>query len=49
VRKSVTVSKYVVGVWSENFIAAFFVSFIVAVFVRDIEEIQNKVISLICL
>jgi len=34
------------GVWSDNFIVAFFVSFIVTVFVADIEEIQNKVICL---
>ena len=28
--------------WSDNFSAAFFVSFIVTVFVPDIEGIQNK-------
>jgi len=50
-RKSVTVtvSKYVMGVWSDKFIAVFFVSFIVTVFARHIEGIQSKVISLICL
>jgi len=32
------------GVWSDNFTAAFFVSFIVTVFVPDIEEIEKKVI-----
>jgi len=30
------------GVWSDNFTAAFFISFIVAVFVPDIEGIQNE-------
>jgi len=39
------------GEWSDDFTAAFFVSFIVTVFVDieeipDIEEIQNKVICL---
>jgi len=29
--------------WSDNFTAAFFVSFIVAVFFLAIEEIQNEV------
>jgi len=43
-RKSVTVSKYVTGVWSDNFTAAFFVSF-VTVCVRDIEGVQKKVIA----
>jgi len=43
---SVALNKYVMGVWSNNFTAAFFVSFIVAVFVPDIEGIQNKVICL---
>ena len=44
-RKSVIVSKYVMGVWSDNFTAAFFVSFIVTVCVHDIEGIQKKVIA----
>jgi len=35
--------KYVMGVLSDNFTAGFFVSFIVAVSVPDIEGIQNKV------
>jgi len=35
--------KYVMGVWTDNFTAAFFVSFIVTAFVPDIESIQNKV------
>jgi len=34
-------------VCSDNFIAAFFVSFIVTVFVPDIDGIQNKVICLL--
>jgi len=34
------------GEWSDDFTAAFFVSFIVTVFVPDIEEIQNEVICL---
>ena len=34
------------GVWSDNFTTAFFVSFIVTVFVPDIEGIQNEVICL---
>jgi len=33
----------VIGVWSDNFIAVLFVSFIVTVSVPDIEGIQNKV------
>jgi len=37
-------NKYVMGVWSDNFTAFFFVSFIVAIFVPDIEGSQNKVI-----
>ena len=37
--------KYVMGVWSDNFTAAFFVSFIVTVCVHDIEGIQKKVIA----
>jgi len=36
-------SKYVMGVWSDNFTAPFFVSFIMTVFVPDIEGIQNKI------
>ena len=39
-------NKYVMGVWSDSFTAAFFVSFIVIVFVPDIEGIQNKLICL---
>jgi len=31
------------AVWSDNFADAFFISFIVTVFVPDIEGIQNKV------
>jgi len=38
--------KYAMGVWSDNFTVAFFVSFIVTGFVPDIEGIQNKVIWL---
>ena len=38
--------KYAIGMWSDNFTAAFFVSFNVTVFVADIEEIQSKVICL---
>jgi len=30
------------GVWSDNFTAGFFVSFIVIVFVPDIEGIENS-------
>jgi len=30
--------------WSDNFTAAFFVGFIVTVFVPDIDGIQNKVL-----
>ena len=37
-------NKYVMGVWSNNFTAAFFVSFIVAVFAPDLDGIQNKFI-----
>ena len=36
-------NKYVMGVWSDNFTAAFFVSFSVTLFVPDIEGIQNKI------
>jgi len=39
---SEVLNKYVTGVWSDNFTAAFFVT----VFVPDIKEIQNKVICL---
>ena len=39
-------NKYVMGVWSDSFTAAFFVSFIVIGFVPDIEGIQNKLICL---
>jgi len=34
------------GVWSDGFTAALFISFIVTVFVPDIEGVQNKVICL---
>ena len=43
---SEVLNKYVVGVWPDNFTVAFSVSFIVTVFVPDIEEIQNKAICL---
>jgi len=39
-------SKYVVGALSDNFTSGFFVSFIMTVFVPDVEGIQNKVIWL---
>jgi len=39
-------NKYIMGVWSDNFTDAFFVGFIVAVFVPDIEEIRNEVTCL---
>jgi len=39
-------NKYVMGVWSDNFTASFFVSFIVTDSVPDIKEIQNKVVCL---
>ena len=39
-------NKYVMGVWSDNFMAAFFVRFIVIVFVPDVDGIQNKVLCL---
>jgi len=35
------------GVWSDNFTAAFIVSFTVTVFVPDIEGIQKKVICVL--
>jgi len=41
---SEVLNKYVIWVWSDNFTAAFFISFIVIVFVPDIQGIQNKVI-----
>jgi len=37
-------NKYVMGVLSDNFTAGFFVSFIMTVFLPDIEGILNKVI-----
>ena len=40
---SEVLNKYVMWMWSDNFTAAFFVSFIVAVFFLAIEEIQNEV------
>ena len=43
---SEVLNKYVMGVWSDNFTAAFFVSFIVTVSAPAIEGIQNKVICL---
>ena len=43
---SEVLNKYVMGEWSDSFTAAFFVSFIVTVFVPDIEGIQKKVICL---
>jgi len=39
-------NKYVIGVWSDNITAAFFVAFSVAIFVPDIDGIQNKLICL---
>jgi len=39
-------NKYVMGVWSDNFTAAFFVRFTVTVFVPDIVGIQNKLLCL---
>jgi len=41
---SEVLNKHAMGVWSDNFTAAFFVCFIVTVFVPDIEEIEKKVI-----
>ena len=41
---SETLNTYVMGVWSDNFTAAFFVGFNVTVFVADIEGIQSKLI-----
>jgi len=43
---SEVLNNYRMGVWSHNFTAAFYVSFILTVFVPDIDEIQNKVICL---
>jgi len=43
---SEVLNKYAMGVWPNNFTAAVFVSFIMAVFVPSIEGIQNKVIRL---
>jgi len=40
---SEVLSKNALGVWSDDFTAAFFVSFNVIVFVPDIGGIQNKV------
>ena len=45
---SEVLKKFVLGVWSDNFTAAFIVNFIVTVFVRDIEAIQNKVLQSVC-
>ena len=39
---SEVLDKYVMGVWSDDFTAAFFVSVIVTGFVRDIEGIEYK-------
>jgi len=39
-------NKSVIGVWSDNFTVAFFVRFIVILFVPDIEGIHNKVLCL---
>jgi len=40
---SEVLNQYVMWVWSDNFTAAFFVSFIATVFVPDIDGIQNEV------
>jgi len=45
-RASEVLNTYVMEVWSDNFNAAFFASFIVTVFVPDIEGIQNNEICL---
>jgi len=42
-KTSEVLHRYVIGVWSDNFTAAFFVRFNVTVFVADIEGIQSKV------
>jgi len=39
---SEVLSEYIMGVWSDKCTAAFFVSFIVTVFVPDIEGIENN-------
>ena len=39
-------NKYIMGLWSDNLIDAFFVSFTVTVFVPEIDGIHNKVICL---
>ena len=41
---SEVLNKYVMWVWSDNVTAGFFVSFILTVFVPDIEGIKNKAI-----
>ena len=43
---SEVLNKYAMGVWSDNFTAAFFVSFNVTVFVPDNEGIENKVANM---
>jgi len=43
-KASEVLNKYVMRAWSNNLTAAFFVSFIVTVFVPDIEAIRNKVL-----
>ena len=40
---SEVLNKCILGVWSDNFTAAFFISSIVTVCVPDIEGIENKV------
>ena len=40
-------NKYVMGVWSGNFTAAFFVSFIMTVFAPDIVGIESKVANVL--
>ena len=44
---SEVLTKYVKWLWSDNFIVAFLVSFIVTVFVADMEGIENKVLYLL--
>jgi len=41
-RVSAVLNKYIMGVWSNNFTTAFFISFIVTGFGADIKGIQNK-------
>jgi len=41
-KASEVLNKYIMGMWSDNFTAAFFVSFKVTVFVAGIEGIQSK-------